>query len=273
MKAAIVTYNYPNAETYVNEFLNSVEQQTQAADLICFNHGGNKSLFEQTTLPIQIIEIDSDLSIPEVRKESFRQLKSMEYDAFIFLDIDDKMSTNRVEICLELLQHTHIVCNDLNIITESGEIIEERVWSNRLQEEHRITSSFIAQKNILGFSNTAISKELLKEEVSFEDVTALDWFVFTQWLQNHGATFTSKCVSYYRVYQNNSAGLSKLIDKNRFEKVTAIRSQHYNALNNIGLNIEERAKHINFNQEINLPFYPFWWEEKELYEANSTNKQ
>lgn len=274
-KTAVVIYLYPDALKFAKSLIETLDSQTvQNFDLILFNDGISKDdclEFSQKSL-----WFDAHGSPFEIRVLSFKILRGLDYENFIFIDADDSMSDNRIEVLTEWLKNYQIVCNDLNLINSSGTYLELKIWSERLLNGFEFNADFIRDKNIIGFGNVGIKKELLKLEINYAiEPIISDWFVFYQIMEkaNVKAAFTNECQTNYRQHELNIAGIGE-IDSRRIRYVIGILINHYNAL--VAVGFSNFAKEIPKLESIRVEdiiykknIYPFWWEEiKIVYENN-----
>jgi|SRR5690606_21552229 len=269
---AVVTYIYPDGMIYFDSLLKSLcDQSNNDFDLIIFNDGvgtlnEDDEKLKNLNFGVRIFPMQG--SIAEIRFESFEILKRLNYDGYIFQDVDDQMSINRVELCKELLSTNDVVVNDLKIVTEDGDLA---VWKERIKDLQIITLSDIRRSNIIGLGNTSIRRSILKQTPLRRSSLpkAVDWFVFYQILHRGAkACFTGKCATIYRQHENNLAGMQKLVTKERLQHIIDVKKRHYSALSEIGLEdfILEltELKNKQLNKNILLTKNPFWWEETEL---------
>jgi len=246
-------------------------QSNKEFDLIIFNDGvetldQNSKILENVNFPVKIFPMRG--SVAEIRFESFEILKRLNYEGYIFQDVDDRMSVNRVELCKELLSVNDLVVNDLKIM-DSGESIG--IWNERIRDGKTISLSNIQRSNIIGLGNTSLTRRVLemiplrKSEIP----KAVDWFIFYQMLYfGAKARFTSRCVTVYRQHDNNLAGIQKMVTPARLQYIIDVKKCHYSALSEVGLGdflLELNALSlIELNKPIVLEKNPFWWEETEL---------
>lgn len=255
---AIVTFIYPKAIKYFSEFISNIRQQTyQEIHLIIFNDGVHSDKIEVfNTLKHSVYNING--TPLNIRFKALEVLKNLPFEKYIFSDIDDLNSLNRIEIINQSLDTYPIVCNDLNIMQENCTITKHNVWRDRLNNHFEFDYTFIQNKNIIGFGNTGIRNDILSVNI-IESSTPLvaDWFIFYQLLKgiNEKCLFTSKCQTNYRQHSNNQIGL-KEIDDQRIKYVIDVIKKHYDALKEINCEKIE-LKQININNNPSL----FWWEE------------
>jgi hypothetical protein len=214
----------------------------------------------------------------QIRFKSIDILKKMNYQNIIFCDIDDTFSTNRIRVTEHYLEQYPVVCNDLNIISSENKILNTNIWSKRLGSEFIFDKNFLVDKNIVGFGNTGIRRELLHNKIIESDTPiAADWFIFYQLLETDTkCMFTQKCQTNYRQHNDNTAGIGNYSKDQILKKIHIMRA-HYQALMEIG-NTEytdwlNRTNYLISNIN-NFTFIKpnnelFWWEETEyLYENN-----
>jgi len=270
-KNVLVTYIYPQAVKYFNDLSNSILDQTnQEFDLIVFSDQVSEKEVNKPKLEFSLIPLEG--SILEIRLKSFEILKSYDYDKIIFIDADDTMTNDRIETVSTLLDNHALVCNDLNLMDESGHIFKRNIWERRLNIHYKFGNTFIQDKNIVGFGNTGIRKALLNYTLAFSAKTfAADWFIFYQILKASKceAIFTSKCQTNYRQHNNNEAGLQPITIE-RVKHAIEIKKAHYVALCDLGYNElgKEYQRILKFEEtncfELSLNIIPdnlFWWEE------------
>ena len=269
---AIVTYVYPSVLKYFQECLLSIKSQNnQDFDLIVFSDGVSLDQVEDNDLKFQLISLSG--SPFSIRNQSFEILKLLNYDNLIFIDADDTMTTNRIDVLLHYLKSYAIVCNDINLMDYKGQVYEQSIWGSRLGNEFKFISEFIIDKNIIGFGNTGITKKLLSKYVSNTDYStlAVDWFFFYQLMKknNETAFFTNECKINYRQHKENTAGIRN-ISFDSIKKTLQVKRMHYEALINAGfLELKEELEklnaidlsNLNLDKLNKLPNHLFWWEE------------
>lgn len=267
---ALVTYMYPNAIHFFDEFSLTIKQQTDSDfEVIFFNDGVDEKLFQKAKYKHQIITIQG--SPLEIRFKSFEILKTLPFEKYIFLDSDDTMSNNRVEILKEKLISTTLICNDLNLMDSKGKLFEKKIWSNRLPEGFSFEYSFLKDKNIVGLGNTAFRRELLETPLIYSAKALIaDWFIFYQLLKQSAltCTFTSICQTNYRQHNNNDAGIKETTEE-RLNYVVKVTNQQYSALKEIKLdNFFPIDVQFNYRKIDYKHNFPFWWEEITINNAN-----
>ena len=232
-KIAFLTTLFPVCESYLHDFLQSLTKQTwKKFDLIILNDGFNDfQLFKKKYSNLNIIELPSANNIAKNREALIKYSRANNYDIAIFGDIDDYFSENRIEVVSNLLNENDIVVNDLTTIM-NNKTITKNILSKRLKNNDVIPLDFVLDKNIFGFTNTAINLEILKSlDIYFDDkLLAVDWYFYTTLLLlNKKAIFTNEVNTYYRQHTDNIAGLGN-INKETILKLIKIKEQHYRLL-------------------------------------------
>lgn len=267
---ALICYIYPNSTKYFGEFCASVLAQTDADfEVVFFNDGVDESLFENLSFPNRVIPISGNPL--EIRFRSFEIMKSLPYDQFVFLDSDDCMTANRMEVMKQKLKLFPLVCNDLNLMDDGGKIFETAIWRERMPEDFQFDYHFIQDKNVVGLGNSGLRKELLNCELIVNNEAKIaDWFLFYQLLKNTGVNciFTSECQTNYRQYDANDAGIRE-ITEDRLAHTLRITNQQYKALRESGIeqfepvSIDFKSGFVNETHR-----FPFWWEEIKIINEN-----
>lgn len=275
MKSTVVlTFTYPSVKEYFDEFLKSMNAQTERNfDLIIVNDGLENVADKVGDFPLLDISIFNCEKTPAKNREfGLRLVKEKGYKYCILADSDDCFSENRVADSVKVLQNSDIVANDLTISNNKGTILIEKYFSKRLVDGYIIPREFLREKNILGFSNTAFKTELIDFDIIIpEDLRIVDWYFYTL-LLNKGckATFTSKSITYYRQSDNNIIGINN-VSEEKYRSRYMLKREHYIYLSRIMSGFEDLllqygeggdsykrqfCKFINNHIE-----NPFWWEE------------
>ena len=228
---AVVGVMHPGIAKYLNSYFDSLEVQTfKDFDLILFNDGLSveKTFFKKFTLNTILQEISGTPG--EIRHKLIHSVLNAGYEFIVFSDCDDFYSRNRLEICVNLLDRSHIIVNDLDIVSENGETQQHCYFSNRLDEGRLIEFRDLLNCNMMGFTNTATRREVLSDCLPFLDINAIafDWLLWTYALwKGNSAKFTSLTSSKYRVYPGNIAGIPQKINKEQVLRGISVKSSHH----------------------------------------------
>ncbi len=233
-KIAILGVVFPKVEAFIDEYLQSLEEQTvRCFDVIIINDGFDAFYsFKAKYNSLNIKEIEYRGTPAEIREFGINYIRNQGYQYVVFTDSDDYFSRNRVEKSIELLEHYDIVVNDLTTVSDGNREIDILYLSGRLKNLSEINFDFISDKNIFGFSNTAMKMKSLTGKVIFDkNLIAVDWFLFSMLLmKNCSAVFTNEAVTFYRIYEGNVAGLSSATDRKKIEKGINVKRLHYKNL-------------------------------------------
>jgi glycosyltransferase involved in cell wall biosynthesis len=212
-KIAFLTTIFPIKKKYIYEFFDSLKNQTYTNfDLIIVND--NYKNFAEIKLKyapyLNIIEIKGDETPAKNREKGINYCIDKGYEILIFGDIDDYFGSNRVEKSIEMLKNYDITINDVTLFDDKKGIYEEKYFSNRIKNNSIIDFEFIKDKNIFGFTNTAINLYKVENVVFNKDMKIVDWYFFKKLLKKGlKAIFINENVTFYRQYENNLIGLKK----------------------------------------------------------------
>lgn len=277
-KVALFTVFYPGAETYVDEFFNSVLNQTyKIFDLIIVNDGYKDDNLASLCPNLSIIELRGDATISGNRAIGINYAIDNAYDYLFLCDVDDYMYPTRVEHVLESFGNNDIIVNDLDIVGADRKLIVKDYFQKTISANTILDKDFIKDKNIFGFSNTALKVSAFSK-VSFpEDLKVVDWYFFTQ-LLNEGlkAQFLDESLTEYRQHSGNMIGISSFtIDV--FKKLIELKKKQYSYMKEVypvyqklydqmidlsKLPDNELLKIIDKNTGFTP--YPVWWENVKL---------
>jgi glycosyltransferase involved in cell wall biosynthesis len=276
LKDILVTYTYPNAIPYIDDFIQSVNNQVyKNFKVVIFNDGvvDVETYFGALQNDFTVINLSAS-NVGAVRAKSMEYLAAQSsINKIVFQDIDDKLSDNRIQVALDALDSFQLVCNDLSTFDDFG--TTPSIWEKRLGNTFDFDLQFIADKNIVGLGNTAVHSSLIRQHFKHSDlVIAYDWFLFYQWMKQANCTgvFTAQCQTLYRQHQNNIAGAGNMVSNEKLLHVFNVKNRHYGELIRLGfheLHTEMTALQNKKEQVINTSFIqtttsPFWWEETEL---------
>lgn len=270
----LFTVFYPGAESFENEFFASIQGQSlNDFDMLVVNDTDYELNFSQKYPDLKIIEIKGCCNISGNRAVGINYAIDNQYEFLMLCDIDDLFSPLRVEKTMSIMRDCDIVVNELDIVDSDNKLIEEAYFSHSVNTETVFDNEFIKDKNLFGFSNTAMRVSKLSR-VSFpKDLRIVDWYFYTI-LLNKGlkARFLPESLTYYRQHSGNMIGLSSYTIE-VFKSQLQLKKRHYSYFKDIisgyeslynqmisleQLTDEEIEKRINQNQA-STP-YPLWWE-------------
>lgn len=241
---AVFTVIFPANLPLLKDFITSLNKQTFSAfEVVVANDGVSDpgQHLKDLTAPYRVLPVTG--TPPQIRQQGIDFLRREEYSYLVFADSDDVMSVNRIEESIRHLQDHGIVCNDLDLIDHDGTFLERDFWSTRLSPGAAVDRHFLADKNIVGLGNAAIRGELLTALDVPLHLTAVDWFLFYQWVDRGNAVFTNACKTLYRQHTGNTIGL-KQVDRKRLENVISAKKIHYTALVKQGFALQEQLEQV-----------------------------
>lgn len=266
MNVCFVTFIYPAAIKFFANFLKSIQRQTDKNfTLIVFNDGcipSDLSIFyKQKNLNIDIIDNAFD-SISQNRVEAMKILSKKEFDGFIFGDIDDQFSNNRVQVLRESLKKHEFVFNELNLLNINLISIESNLVGNNVFGDY-ISFDMIKEKNMIGFSHMALQKSAVQYLADFSiknDVKVVDWIFVTRLLKRSKAYFEKHVFTNYIQHESNLAIIQgQTIEELFFE--LDVKIKHYKELQDLdSWFIDERNELIKLNSllEVNENLQEKW---------------
>lgn len=260
---AFLTTIFPQNEKFLKCFFNSLNNQTyKNFDLIVVNDKFNNLDYYKNYYPnLNIVNINSYNTPAKNREVGINYCIDNSYDALIFGDSDDYFQDDRIEKSLEILNQADIAVNDLSLFDEKT-LYRERYLSNRIKNHQIIDFEFIKNKNIFGFSNSAM-RIFKKKKISIpNDLVAVDWYIFSNLLlEGYKAVFTDETISFYRQHEQNIIGLKQL-DEEHFNKVRNIKIKHFKSMSVNRYKFDNELKSLyasSFHKRKKIR-NPFWWE-------------
>lgn len=278
MKTLLVTFVYPLITEFLKEFFSSLDKQTiKDFDTLVFSDKFNEelSLYSYSGEVIKNIE---NLSISKVRKYIIEYALKKEYDLLIFCDADDIMKEDRVEKLITDYKKTNgefgFYYNNLYTLEEKKDFYKGNL-PNQVNSESKLE-----KYNFLGMSHTAINlkltKDIWKDFKVTDDVIAFDWYMHSYILSKGFKGIKVDTITYYRIYENNIAGDTNILNEKKLEIGLRVKKAHYKIMSNIdkkfkknyneieelGKKIENREFKENYIKLINEKFCKnvFWWE-------------
>ncbi len=273
-KVALFTVFYPGAETYIGEFFDSVLDQTyKDFDLIIVNDGYKDKKLSSLCPNLSVVELRGDATISGNRAIGINYAIDKNYNYLFLCDVDDYMHPARVEHVLRSFGNNDIIVNDLDIVGTDRKLIVKDYFQKSISANTILDKDFVKDKNIFGFSNSALKVSALSK-VSFPtDLKVVDWYFFTQ-LLNEGlkAQFLDESLTEYRQHSKNLIGISSFtIDV--FKKLIELKKKQYSYMKEVypvyqklydqmidlsKFPNNELRKIIDKNTDITP--YPVWWE-------------
>jgi hypothetical protein len=285
MNVIVVCFIYPLIKDFLNDFFESIKNQSyRNFDLLIFEDGFEGD-YSNLNIKKIVMRNDSNLSIPEVRKHVIKYAINKNYDLLIFCDADDVMGADRIESIVNT--HTEnkdkygFYYNDLFLLDS-----REDVFKGMLPEE--ITEfSDLEDYNFIGMSHTALNIYLTKniwENLPVNDrIIAFDWYMHSYLLIKGFKGRKVDTTTYYRIYDENTAGLPDILNEASLKQGIQVKSVHYEMMSRFDKKFKEKEKKIkqlkeylednperikNYvqNTYINRTKFVFWWQNIRLLE-------
>ncbi len=269
MKTCFATVIYKQAKPYLQELLDSVDNQTDNdVELLIINDNYSEAELAELKLPNNAIVVDCcsrKLSIVETRIEMLKQAKYLGYDLVILIDADDACVATRAEAYKKAaeLDKTSVFFYN-KFITDKG----ENVFKTLPKSVTDIRQ--ISQQNFLGLSNTGINLNLLSDEFldSLSECTSpvFDWYLFSRIIMDVGSgVYVDNAATIYRIYENNTAGTNRDL-----QKELDVKRKHYSILSERYAYFKKLANKLQAVNEDNLKLsinhQGYWWSDIQMEE-------
>lgn len=230
IKILLAVCAYAQAQPYLRELFDSVEAQTYTEfDAVLFCSEQDHPLlcgYAQRDC------IHPDLSIPEVRLFCIDYALDKGYSLVVFVDADDVIAADRVEQTIRRYQENPkhaFYYTELNLLS----CRDTSFFSKSLPAE---TTDFeqISFGNYVGFSTLAFNLEVFRSQGVYvnapDNIIAYDWYLTAILLLQgaKGSIVPSK--TFYRIYDNNTAGFTNTSDEETLRKTVAVKYEHYSTL-------------------------------------------
>jgi hypothetical protein len=273
MKAAFGTVLYKESFKFFKEFAESLNNQDcYDFDVLLLNDNLNNEELEKVTSYLKknviLLYGKQNSSIPELRFQLISSAKENGYDLLILGDFDDTFSRNRVSnIISEYDKKISFYYNNLYYYEK------QRKFFNYLPlYTTKITD--IIEHNYLGLSNTALNLNninyVLINELNEKTAVVFDWYMYSILLKRgHIGKKVEGCKTYYRIYENNTAGECKNTIEDIYKEII-VKMNHYNILKKFDSKFDELFdfyKELQFdinNGRIDIMSYvdkynDYWW--------------
>lgn len=276
MKTAFATVIYKQARQYLEEFLKSVDRQTDKDfDLLLVNDNYSETelkeisrITDSLTISCKIIDISKmDLSIAGTRIEMLQCAKDLGYDLVILGDADDTFSCNRVDKYKKAYWKNKEVAFFYNklIFDNSKDVF--KTMPKRIEG-----IKALSQCNFVGLTSSAInmkSKVITQEFIDSlkeSDSPVFDWYLFSRIVLDNGiGVYVEDTESIYRISDNNMVGVSRDVKK-EYE----VKKVHYSNLakkDKYYKKLLEKLEGLDINKLTENPNHQgYWWSDIQMEE-------
>lgn len=236
-KIAVVTVIYKKGLPFFKDYFTSLDKQKMKEfDLLLFNSDiGEKSLRSieiyldtKLSLKYKIIHLRKH-SISLLWTKIIRFLLNSDYSKFVFADFDDYFSPERVSVLNYWLEKEPLVFHDLNLFFDKGGKIVRNYFTRLVPSV--IDWKFILDKNCVGFTNSAIRRQVLFPLKIPKKIKVVDWYFFANIMLRRKikGRFVPWGLTFYRQYFGNSASLINL-NKSKIEFALRVKYLQYKSL-------------------------------------------
>ena len=170
-----------------------------------------------------------------------KKLKNLNFDYFIFHDVDDRLNKQRPIKLSKYFDKYDFIINDINTS------IQKKYFSNRLRNNTVLSLNHIKNYNFAGMTNSACSKKVLKK-IKFTNkdhkTPIFDWMLWRKIFKIGKGIFINKTISFYDVGQKSATSLPTNFKNKKNIKITF-----------------KIRRFFNLNNKMNkLKINNFWWE-------------
>ena len=168
-------------------------------------------------------------------------LKNLNFDYFIFHDVDDRLNKQRPIKLSKYFDKYDFIINDINTS------IQKKYFSNRLRNNTVLSLNHIKNYNFAGMTNSACSKKVLNMiKFNKKDYKApiFDWMLWRKIFKIGKGIFINKTISFYDISQKSVTSLPTNFKINKNIKI-----------------IFKIRKFFKLKNKMNkLKINNFWWE-------------
>ncbi|MCM1213730.1 MAG: glycosyltransferase [Lachnospiraceae bacterium] len=269
MKVIFGSVVYPTALKYLDDFLKSLNEQTdQQFELLLVNDGIEKETlnayiqkYKNLSEKTIVLKADAGQAYYLLRILLLKEAKRREGTILILGDCDDFFSRDRVtSVVSEYKPEMWFFYNEIL------DFAYKPVMPILPKETKSIYN--IAEYNYLGLSNTAINLDKLSidflNSLQEGNTSIFDWYLFSRIvLAGGGGMYLCHGKSYYRIHEMNLAGIMQNTE-DAINKEIRIKLEHYRLLKNYsqyieGLLADYSAGNIEKRISEKCPQKFFWW--------------
>lgn len=233
MRAVLGSVVYRKAEAYLNDFFQSIaEQTTDDFSLLLLNDDMDpqelRRILSGYSLSAEVIFVP-DKTPAQLRIELLRQAKQRRVDLLILGDCDDRLSGTRVARVKRAWTENP---EDTFFYNELRSMRGARMMPELPKEVCDFKE--IGECNFLGLSNAAFNMRKIcfdfidsLEEFSYE---IFDWYLFSRLLlEGFCGRKVEDCFTVYRLHANNIAGETNFSETN-IRRELEVKQKHYASL-------------------------------------------
>ena len=227
----LVTFVYPGVLWNITKLKSTIQYQTyREFDTLIVLDG-----IARTELDIpeewKTINNDYNFDIPTLRFMAVRYAIKEKYEYILFLDADDSMDDTRVEAVLDKFGNYDFVVNEIVPVDNDGKLIGQPVLKKLFPVNIIDDYKTIFEKNLIGFSNSAIRVSVLDGVKIPNIIIAVDWYLYSVLLlENRCGVFIDETKTYYTQHDTNTVGLNTSLNKDLIKYYLDVKIRHFFAL-------------------------------------------
>jgi hypothetical protein len=235
----VFTTIYPGSKKYFNEFIESINEQSYKNFKIFIVLNGTSLNSTQKKKIINNYTIfNTNTYWQDARIKGLKKLLKLNPKNIIFIDSDDVMHVDRIKINLKEIRKYDFVVNNCYLFKKEKKI--NRIWLNRKRGDIKL--SHIKYKNFIGCTNTIVRAKSLKKVINMINVNllAFDWCMAKLLLiKKFKGLYTSKSLSYYRQYAQNTSSLIEITQKKVLKDIEC-KLEHFKYFEKFGINYKKQ---------------------------------
>jgi len=247
---AIATAAYPTNPSFVADFVTGVAAASSGqgdVKLIVAAEYGFEAAAALGRLPAGVMldlrPASKPMTPAGLRRVMVEAAVQSEAEIVVFADFDDRLLPEALDLHAEALADAAISYGDMELIDEKGHSLGRRFYEGTGVPAHFIGNSAIADRNFIGFTNSAIRSANLKSEIPPipDTVAAADWWFYTMILASGvRANQTRRKVTDYRVRRESIVGHTISANPTVLRQRALLALNHYAALSD---ELQWRTRH------------------------------
>ena len=247
----VFTTIYPSSKKYFNEFIESLnEQSNKNFKIFIVLNGTSLSKTQKKKILNEYTIFNTNTAWQNARIKGLKKLLKLNPKNIIFIDSDDLMRADRIKNNLKEIKKYNFVVNNCYLFKKEKKV--NKIWLSRKRGDIKL--SHIKYKNFIGCTNTIVRAKSLKKIINKINVnlTAFDWCMAKLLLiKKFKGLYTSTPLSYYRQYAQNTSSLIEITQKKVLKDIE-YKIEHYKYFEKFGINytkqileLENKFKKIN----------------------------
>jgi hypothetical protein len=265
----IFTTVYPNSKKYFNEFIESLNNQSNKNfKIFLILNGTSLNLKQKKKIENDHIIFKINTSWQNARIEGLKKLIKLKPKNIIFADSDDFFHKDRVKLSLNGIKDFDFLVHNCYLFKKKE--TDKEIWLKR--KKGIIKLSHIKYKNFVGCSNTTVKAKALKKIIENININliAFDWCIATLLLiKKFKGLYISKPLTYYRQYAENTSSLIN-VSKKKIKKDIKCKIEHYQYFEKFGINYKNKIIELKNKNIENKSFFStvkkkfnkknqYWW--------------